>query len=215
MKRRWLHSIILSIMLIGLAGCQSTYYTVWEKLGKEKRDLLKSQVGKARDEQQAASEQFQDVLSRIKEMYGFDGGELEQVYENLKTDYEACEDRAEAVNERIAKVDRIAEDLFDEWRREIKEMANPKLRAKSQKSLDTTRRRYAPLHKAMHQSKARMQPVLRDLRDYMLYLKHNLNAQAIGSLKSEAGDIEVEVSSLIADMQKSIDAAEEFLKTFE
>jgi len=57
--------------------------------------------------------------------------------------------------------------------------------------------------------------VLRDLRDYMLYLKHNLNAQAIGSLKQEADDIQIEVSSLIADMQKSIAAAEEFLKTFD
>ena len=37
-----------------LGGCQTAYYSVWEKLGKEKRHLLKDEVEKARDEQAAA-----------------------------------------------------------------------------------------------------------------------------------------------------------------
>jgi hypothetical protein len=47
----------------------------------------------------------------------------------------------------------------------------------------------------------------------VLYLKHNLNAQAVSSLKKEVADIEAEVSSLIADMKRSIKEADAFVKT--
>jgi hypothetical protein len=57
--------------------------------------------------------------------------------------------------------------------------------------------------------------VLADLHDYVLFLKHNLNARAIGSLKSEATSIETDVDRLVRDIQKSINAAEIFLKEFE
>ena len=70
--------VLLLILWVG-AGCQKTYYTVWEKLGKEKRHLLKDEVEKQRVEQEKASEEFKDALTRIKEIYGLDGGELEHV----------------------------------------------------------------------------------------------------------------------------------------
>ena len=46
----------------------------------------------------------------------------------------------------------------------------------------------------------------------MLYLKHNLNAQAIGALKGETVDIEKEIQKLIADMNASIQQADSFIK---
>ena len=47
----------------------------------------------------------------------------------------------------------------------------------------------------------------------MLYLKHNLNAQAIASLKGEATNIQNEISKLVAQMNQSIAKADEFVKT--
>ena len=52
-------------------------------------------------------------------------------------------------------------------------------------------------------------------RTYVLYLKHNLNAQAIGVLKKEVGDIEVEVQGLIQDITQSVSEADSFLKALE
>ena len=48
-----------------------------------------------------------------------------------------------------------------------------------------------------------------------LYLKHNLNAQAVGALKQEVGQIESEVETLIKDIGNSIQEADSFLKNFE
>jgi len=188
---------------------------VWEKLGKEKRHLLKDNVQKARNEQEKASEEFKDVLTRIKELYGFQGGDLEKFYNRLKDDYDVCEKRAERVEKRTEQVELIAADLFKEWENEINQMSNVKLKSKSRKSLRETKSRYAKLNRAMTKAKSRMGPVLTHLRDYVLYLKHNLNAQAVGALKKEVDEIEVEVGSLIRDMGASIKEAELFIKTFE
>lgn len=205
-------ALLLAMSLLLSAGCQTTYYAVWEKMGKEKRHLLKDNVEKAREEQTEASEQFATVLERIQAMYGFDGGELEGVYEKLNDDYQACEERAEAVRERIDKVERIGADLFKEWESEVSSIQNVKLQSKSRASLRDTRSRFDRLQRSMARAEASMEPVLVNLRDYVLYLKHNLNAQAVSSLKTEVADIEAEVSALISDMNRSIKEADAFVK---
>jgi dsDNA-specific endonuclease/ATPase MutS2 len=182
-------------------------------MGKEKRHLLKDNVEKAREEQAKASEQFATVVERIKAMYGFDGGELEDVYQKLSQDYQACQERADAVRDRIDKVERIAADLFKEWESEIASIQNAKLKSKSRTSLRDTHSRFSRLQRSMATAEASMDPVLYNLRDYVLYLKHNLNAQAVSSLKKEVADIEAEVSSLIADIDRSIKEADAFVKT--
>ena len=207
--------IVVLMVLTALVACQSTYYAVWEKMGKEKRHLLRDQVERARDDQAQASEEFKDALTRLKEMYGFDGGDLEKMYNQLSDDYETCQDRAEQIDERIENVKQIAKDLFSEWRKEIDEIQNADFRSKSNQKLQATRTRYNRLENAMLTARKRMTPVLTNLHDYVLYLKHNLNAQAIGALKGEVSGIQTDVDRLMLDIRKSIDAADTFLAEFE
>ncbi|MGB6970723.1 MAG: DUF2959 family protein [Desulfobulbales bacterium] len=49
--------------------------------------------------------------------------------------------------------------------------------------------------------------------DQVLYLKHNLNAQAIASLQSELGTVESDIADLIKEMEKSIGEANSFIRT--
>jgi chromosome segregation ATPase len=214
MRLRIMVTLFVSLLVLSVAtGCQKTYYTVWEKLGKEKRHLLKDEVEKQRVEQEKASEEFKGALTRIKEIYGLEGGELEEFYNKLKSDYEACEARAEKVEKRIDKVEEIASDLFEEWENEIEEMSNAKFKSKSMQALQDTQKRYADLSKAMNKSRSRMETVLGHMKDYVLFMKHNLNAQSIGALRQEVTDIEAEVNTLINDIEKSVKEADDFLKT--
>jgi len=214
MKRRefrLLHGIVAGCLV--LAGCRSLYYAAYEKLGVEKRHLLRKNVEKAQEEQAEAAQEFKDVLTRIKELYGFDGGELERVYKKLSGDYDDLSNRAEGIRERIGKVDQIGKDLFAEWEREIGEISNTSLRAKSEASLRDSRRRFATLQTAMQQAESRLGPVLTQVHDYVLALKHNLNAAAVGAMQGEVGAIERDVARLIEDMNRSIQEAESFLAT--
>ena len=206
-------STLLTTVL--LLGCQTTYYAMWEKMGKEKRHLLRDQVENSRNDQQKASEAFKDALTRLKEIYGLEGGDLENMYNRLSDEYENCQERAEIIDDRIAKIQRIASDLFAEWRQEIDQIQNPKFRSQSARKLKATQSRFANLESTLLIARRRMNPVLANLKDYVLYLKHNLNAQAIGSLKGEAASIETDVDRLVRDIQRSIKEADAFLKDFE
>jgi ElaB/YqjD/DUF883 family membrane-anchored ribosome-binding protein len=109
-------------------------------------------------------------------------------------------------------VEQIAADLFNEWESEIAAIENVKFKSKSRASLQDTRNRFSRLQRSMARAEASMDPVLTNLQDYVLYLKHNLNAQAVSSLRKEVTDIEADVSSLIADMNRSIKEADAFVR---
>lgn len=168
-----------------LCGCHSAYYSVYEKFGVYKRDLLKKNVVKARDEEKATQQQFKDAMTRLKEITGFQGGDLEKQYNELKKDYDRSAAKADSVRARIKDVETVAEDLFTEWDKEDQQIGTPSLRASSQQQLLSTRQRYNDLHTALKQGEASMDPVLKRLNDYVLYLKHSLNAAAIASLRGK------------------------------
>lgn len=206
--------IVLAAVLL-LVGCRSLYYAAYEKIGMEKRHLLRRDVEKVQKEQKEATQEFTDVLTRIKSLYGFDGGKLEAAYRKLKSDYDDCVARGDSVRERIANVNRIGADMFSEWERETGQISNAGLRAKSEASLREARRRFTTLQSAMAQAESRLNPVLGQVHDYVLSLKHQLNAQAVGALQGEVGGIERDVTQLLADMDRSIREAQAFLAELE
>jgi hypothetical protein len=71
------------------------------------------------------------------------------------------------------------------------------------------------MEQAMRKAEQRMNPVLRQVQDYVLYLKHNLNAQAVGALRQEVDRIEIEVDALISELNTSIQETQDFLQDFE
>jgi septal ring factor EnvC (AmiA/AmiB activator) len=196
-----------------LAGCQSAYYAAWEKLGVEKRDILVDRVEDARESQEDAQEQFASALEQFSALINFDGGELQDVYEQLNDEYESSSAAADAVTARIDSVESVAEALFDEWNAELDSYTNANLRRDSERQLKQTQRRYAQLVRSMRNAEQTMQPVLASLKDNVLYLKHNLNASAIGALQGELTTIRNDVNRLIKEMNAAIVQSDEFIKS--
>jgi len=209
---------IVAILLVAVSlgsGCRSTYYNAWEKLGKHKRDLLRDRVDAGREDQREAEEQFQTTYERFKELSGYDGGDIEPAYQKLNREYEACEKRAKEVRERIDSIEQVASDLFEEWEEEIDLIQNAALRRDSQSKLRATQKRYGQLIQSMQSAETKMEPVLVAFRDQVLYLKHNLNAQAIAALEGTTVEIQRDIDLLIRDLRTSIREADRFLETLE
>ena len=204
----------LLLVVFFISGCGTAYYATMEKLGKEKRHILIDNVEDVQESQEQASEEFKDALTRIKELYDFDGGQLETFYDQLKESYDDCDSRAKQIVKRINDVEDVSGDLFKEWENEITQINDPKLKSSSKKSLRDTKIKYNKLKTVMNQSTHGMYPVLVKLKDYVLYLKHNLNAKAIGSLSGEVISIEKDVAKLIKGMNASIKEAQNFIKNF-
>ncbi len=206
------HFMLLSFILLALAGCQSAYYSAMEKVGLHKRDILVDRVEDARDSQQQAKEQFKDALERYRSVVQVQGGELEERYEALNSEFEASESSARDVRNRIEAVEDVANALFKEWKQELGEYNNASLKAASAKDLERTQKDYRVLLQRMKAAEKRIDPVLDVLRDQVLFLKHNLNARAISALQGEYRTLEGNVDQLLADMQRAIDEADVFIR---
>jgi Skp family chaperone for outer membrane proteins len=202
-------------LVLFLTGCETVYYGTLEKFGIEKRDILVERAGDARDAQQEAKQQFESSLEQFIAVTNFSGGDLEKQYRKLKAEFDDSEDKANEVHERIASLEQVSKDLFNEWRSELDQYTNQDLRRSSQRQLRDTQASYTRLIKAMKSAERKMKPVLAALRDRVLFLKHNLNANAIASLKSERDVIKTDVAALIRDMNKSIAEADRFIKAME
>ncbi len=200
--------------LLATTGCRSLYNATMENVfGYEKRELFKKSVTALQSEQKDAQKEFKDALTRLKELYGFQGGELESVYEKVKNAYERCNDEAKAVHTRIENMEALAEAMFNEWEKELGQYSNPNLAATSRRQLGETRERYARLSRTVRDAETAMQPVLSQLKDNVLFLKHNLNASAIGSLQGEATNIQKQIETLLARMNESIAASDQFIQS--
>ena len=209
MRHFWL---ILPLVLT-LTACQSAYYSAMEKVGVHKRDILVDRVEEAQQSQQEAQQQFKSALEQFSSLIKFDGGDLQRMYEATDSEFQACSKAAEDVSSRINGIESVADALFDEWQDELELYSNDTLKRDSARKLAATKRQYNSLLKTMRRAEKTMQPVLASLQDNTLYLKHNLNAKAIGALKGEFNSIQKDINKLIAEMNTAIKQSEQFVAT--
>lgn len=67
--------------------------------------------------------------------------------------------------------------------------------------------------KSMRQTEARMTPVLAAFHDQVIFLKHNLNARAIGSLKGTSTQISTDVDVLLTQLDGSMAQADALINS--
>lgn len=210
--QRLLLICVLGLTPLLVTGCQTAYYSAMEKVGVHKRDILVDRVEDTRDAQNEAQQQFQNALEQFRSVVNFDGGELDAVYKKLQKEYDRSAAAAEEVRDSIRQVEHVSGALFDEWEDELDQYTSQKLRSDSASALRDTKARYKQLHASLKRAESRMQPVLSALLDNTLYLKHNLNARAIGSLKGEFAGIEQDIDRLVVEMQRSIKQSDQFIQ---
>lgn len=201
-------SVVLSLFV---GACSGTYYTAMEKMGVHKRDILVDRVELARDSQAEAQEEFKSALQEFESVINLKESDLMVAYDRVNSAYEKSDRAAGEVTDRIKKVEGVAEALFDEWNQELELYKNPELRRSSQAQLSQTRSRYRSMLAVMHKAEKSMAPVLDTFRDNVLFLKHNLNAQAIGSLRYEFKELEQRINRLIEEMNMAIESSNNFI----
>jgi hypothetical protein len=188
------------------------YFRAVESVGHHKRDILVTRVEYARDGLEEAKAQFQTALERFSALTEFDGGDLEGVYRQLKNEFDYSKSKALAVSDRIDGVQEVAVALFTEWEDELGQYTNRSLKSASRQKLKQTHQLYGQLISAMRRAEAKIDPVLGVFQDQVLFLKHNLNAQAIASLETELVTMSIGVAGLITAMERSIDRANAFME---
>lgn len=190
---------------------QHAYYNTKESLGQHKRDLVVLHVEQACSSLERSRDQFEDTLDKFKTVICVPETSLEHKYKLLKRHYDFCEMRADEVGHKIVAITTVSEALFAEWEAELKLYESRALRSRSSQQLKASRQHYAKLIKSLSKAEAKISPVLAAFRDQVLFLKHNLNAQAIAALQHEFVSISLDISQLIEVMEKTISEANQFV----
>ena len=205
----------LLALCLTAAACDTAYMAAMEKMGYAKRDILSSRVKSARDAQEDAKKEIQSAIDQFGKVVAYQGGDLEATYKKLNGELQNSEDAAESVRKRIKDVESVADALFSEWKNELGQYSSAELRRKSEDKLTQTKARYTDMLGAMKKAEQRIDPVLKPLRDQVLYLKHNLNARALAAIKGELVKVDAQVDQLVKDMNRSIAEADKFIQSMD
>jgi len=190
------------------------YYQSRESLlGHHKRDIVVIQVEQTCNSLKNTRDQFEDALQQFKNIVNVPETSLEHRYKLLQRQYDFCKNRSEDVSHRISAIEEVSQSLFKEWEDELGHYSNRALRAKSRQQLKASRQQYSRLIKTMRKAENRIHPVLSAFKDQVLFLKHNLNAQAIAALQHEFIEIGIDISQLIEVMEMTINEASQFVST--
>ncbi len=215
LKRPLSRIVPLFFITLLLTSCSTAYYSAMEKVGVHKRDILVDRVEGARDAQEEAQEEFKSALEQFASVVALKETDLKTAYDKLNAEYLDCEQASEKVSNRIDKVEKVSEDLFEEWEDELELYENKKFRVTSKRQLRETKSRYRDMLSSMRAAERSMAPVLETFEDNVLFLKHNLNAQAIGSLQAEFDGLEKDIDVLIQRMNEAIKESNAFIAQME
>ena len=190
---------------------RTVYYSAKESIGEHKRDMVVGHVEQACVGLQETRHEFENALERFKTLVCVNETTLDHKYNQLNRQYQFCCSKSATVSDRIKAIEEVSEALFVEWENELNEYTNRNLRAHSKQQLKVAKQNYARLIRAMQKAEAKIQPVLAAFKDQVLYLKHNLNAQAIAALRHEFIEIGIDISQLIQAMELTIAEASQFV----
>ncbi|MBT8093050.1 MAG: DUF2959 domain-containing protein [Gammaproteobacteria bacterium] len=196
---------------IALVGCASVQYSALEKVGIHKRDILVDSVEDARDAQSETQQHLVTAYEELSALIGYEGGELEKQYKRLSKEVEKSSETIEELDDHLVDIDRVSEDLFEEWEAELALYNSAALRSDQERKLAAARKQFASMRTRMQTARSRVDPVMAVLGDNVLYLKHSLNAQALAALKGQATLLETQIDVLIRDMQVAIEEADAFI----
>ncbi|MGZ9057596.1 DUF2959 family protein, partial [Methylomagnum sp.] len=141
-KPTTLASLLNPLAKYVISKCQKIYFQAVESTGHHKRDILVARVESARDSLEEAKEQFQNALEKFSALTHFDGGDLEDMYRQLKIEFDYSKAKALAVKDRIDAVQDVAQALFDEWEAELDQYTNRSLRSSSRQKMKLTQQHY-------------------------------------------------------------------------
>jgi hypothetical protein len=136
-----------------------------------------------------------------------DAKDRKKLYNSLQKEMENTEKRRATIGEVAATMSAEADTLFKQWTDSAAAIENADLRKKSEERLAATKASYAEIGTVGQKASDLYGPFMKDLQDQVTFLGHDLNAEAVASLKPEAAKINEAASKLIQSIDDTITTA--------
>lgn len=136
-----------------------------------------------------------------------DAKDRKKLYKDLQREMENTEKRRAKISEESAKMNAEADTLFGQWATSAAAIESPDLRKRSEERLQETQAKYDEIGTVGQKAGDLYAPFMGALQDQVTYLGHDLNPDAIASLKPEAAKMNTNADKLVQSIDDTISTA--------
>jgi hypothetical protein len=169
---------------------------------------VQAESGLSKERSHAALEQLEQLARPEFE------GDPAQAYASLVAAIGTSQKQAAKMAESVEPMKDSAEELFQQWTKDLEAMHNTRLRAQSRARMDETRKRYEAVVGASANAQASLEAFNADLHDDALFLGHDSNRDAVSAIASEVSalaqrekDLDLRLDACHAAAQRYVEAA--------
>lgn len=140
-------------------------------------------------------------------------GDAAAEFAKFLTASQTSEDQAETLRDAVEPMKDAADDLFQRWTKDMEAFGNSKMRQRSQTRLDETRTRFQSILGATQSAQIALDAFHDDMRDHALFLRHDLNAAAVASIRSDVRALNEQIQGLDTRFDATTAAARAYVES--
>ena len=201
-NRRISISVLTLALVFGLVVLLVSTPAVAQKKGHKEAEKFKGQTTATRTSVEKARDQLQQTMQLYNQLFETEGKKLNSVYGKLSKAVEGCDKAAKDVNKSVEGMTKQAERFFGGWEAEIESISSPEIQEKSRGRLEKARGRYDGMLASMDEAGDLYEPFILNLREQVMYLGRDLDAEVLGDLKDEAAQMNASADELFAKIEQ-------------
>jgi ElaB/YqjD/DUF883 family membrane-anchored ribosome-binding protein len=195
--------LVAAVAVIGLAGAAAAQSDEGvkqiERLVKASGNTVKA-IGDTKL-------QLKKTMDVYNSLFAEDAKDRKKIYKGIQKEMETADKRRAKIDEEAAKMSAEADTLFQSWADSIAAIENPDLRKRSEERLEATKESYAEIGTVGQKAADLYGPFMKALQDQVTYLGHDLNPEAVASLKPDADKLNERAEKLIQSIDDTITTA--------
>ncbi len=151
--------------------------------------------------------QLMKTMEVYNSLFADEADDRKKIYNSIQKEMENTESRRAKIGEEAAKMNAEADALFKDWANSTAAIESPDLRKRSEERLNATKASYAEIGTVGQKAADLYGPFMKALQDQITFLGHDLNPDAVASLKPDAAKLNEKADELIKSIDDTIGTA--------
>jgi hypothetical protein len=194
---RYFHGVALGLILVGMPSCKFVDGLISGNSGPADVTDLVEAAEAVGGEIDASKQSMLSAVQALQKVTAPDfEGDAVKAHEELEDAIDSSDDQANDLRRSIEKMQAAAEPVFDQWTKDLEAYSNPEMRQRSQARLSAARERYDTVVAAVEPVLVEYETINANLRDHILFLSHDLNAEAVATIQEDVRKVSKEASDL-------------------
>lgn len=155
--------------------------------------------------------QLQKTVATYNSITEMTAKDLKGAYKDLNKDVADSEKKVAEGRPKVDEMNTEADGYFAAWKASAAAISNPDLRKRSEERLADAQARFAKIAAAGKDARQSFDTLMKDVKDQSTFLGHDLNANAIATLKPDAAKFNGRANTVFAQVDGVTKMFEEYV----